>query len=1304
MKKLIILIFGAMILSPQLMAQNITLIGNYTFQYRNYERIDVTIVCPENNIVIGNESIFHGDGFFYVEIFPFECTHIIVSAPGFDSKMYLVDLSQIYIGFTMIDIDKELEYAYHNGYGTTPDVVFIDRNYPNFFSGNVKIEIIDNVIEPGQGAGYQWQRKIDETWVDIGERGKDCYLYISNEGISWPIQPILLRRVIEDAQNGYYGCSDVIHVFVYETDKAVGAPDAKAKVGITKQIYTEPQGLNPVINVTYIDGFGREIQNVSMEASPSGKDIIGITKYDVMGRADSITYLPYVGDSSNDSSKPDYSQKQYYTQKIPGNDGNYAFLQKIYDNSVEGLVLKEGGLGHVRSVTAGHPVEFDYRTNTQSDQIKKYTVRSDSILEYSGYYPAGVLSVRKISTSGSDDTQNKEFYEYIDCEGRLIAREERVTVSDRRFTYFVFDQLGRQRYMIPPIQDEKITATRTYTLDELKTYCFYTEYDKNGRVVKEYVPGAEYVVNLYDRRGRLVLVQTGNMREESKWRFIKYDELNRPVMTGVYSGGTYASHLAAINAQMIFGEKRSSDIHGYTNLSYPEVQSENDVLAVSYFDDYDWVSDAGFSSVDALGNSPNYDVVGLSTGTKTKVLGVDNHQWLRSVIYYDTKYNVVQTINDLYPAGREIVSNKHNFQGVVTQARVKQVIGNQTNEYLKTFTYDRMGRLLSIKQQITGDAENGEVTLVSYTYDDLGTMATKSIHNGLDTECYDYNIAGMIISASSPSFSYRLGFENAVVDSVSTRYDGNLSQIAWSGAEGRQRAYSYSYDKLGQMTDATFFEKGSGGWTATTKYSENRLQYDKNGNILALKRSDNTGGVLHDIDYYYDGNAVLALVLNDSISAFYEYDKNGNMTFDGRTGIGIEYNILGLPQRIFAGAENITYIYSATGEKLASKVDGSLTYYRSVMVYNGDQLSQILHPEGFTTCIQTGKYQYNYLKRDHLGSTRQMLAALASDSGGAGSGGATTMQVVQETDYYAFGLAHSINNLHVNKYLFSGKELQDASIAGELLGLYDFGARYYDPLVGRWFNIDPKATKYPDISPYAYCANNPTMFIDPNGEDWYFCFDGLYLGEHGPGPDVRIMESWLYYDLTGMSMAGGFSWLPEIYHKKSVLFSIGMLSMSDQAIVNVFKHFYEGIYGISAEYRGDNSLARAEIGLYEKNYNWTTMKGAKFASGEIFLNLSKIKGSTLFDNGYNIMNLMFHENFHIEDALSNPDRHAVDRRYNTGLDEMRAIDAQQDHESWAKATQEWRNVIHTYHLNNILTSGYILLNWKYPKKIFPWLY
>ena len=192
------------------------------------------------------------------------------------------------------------------------------------------------------------------------------------------------------------------------------------------------------------------------------------------------------------------------------------------------------------------------------------------------------------------------------------------------------------------------------------------------------------------------------------------------------------------------------------------------------------------------------------------------------------------------------------------------------------------------------------------------------------------------------------------------------------------------------------------------------------------------------------------------------------MTVDGLRGASISYNILNLPEAVSIGNEKVSYIYTSSGEKLATRVGSSLTYYRGPLVYSGNNLLYLVHPEGLTRKSTSG-FVYYYAKRDHLGSTRVLCHANGN-----------TLVADQTTGYYPFGLAHGHGNLNLNRYLFSGKELQDQSLGGKLLGLYDFGSRFYDPTLGRWFNVDPKLEF---VSPYGYCANNPVLYIDPNGED-----------------------------------------------------------------------------------------------------------------------------------------------------------------------------------------------------------------------------
>ena len=200
----------------------------------------------------------------------------------------------------------------------------------------------------------------------------------------------------------------------------------------------------------------------------------------------------------------------------------------------------------------------------------------------------------------------------------------------------------------------------------------------------------------------------------------------------------------------------------------------------------------------------------------------------------------------------------------------------------------------------------------------------------------------------------------------------------------------------------------------------------------------------------------------------YTYDANGNLTKDLNKGIsGITYNFLNLPNVVtFSDGSTITYTYGADGTKLRTvhKIGSTTTttdYCGNVIYENGVQ-KLLLTEEGYIT-LSDSKYHY-YLK-DHQGNNRVVI----SQSG-----------TVEETShYYPFGGGFASAG-NVQPYKYNGKELDTK----KGLNWYDYGARHYDAVLGRFITVDALYDKHFKVSPYVYCGNEPVGRIDPDGNDW----------------------------------------------------------------------------------------------------------------------------------------------------------------------------------------------------------------------------
>ena len=407
--------------------------------------------------------------------------------------------------------------------------------------------------------------------------------------------------------------------------------------------------------------------------------------------------------------------------------------------------------------------------------------------------------------------------------------------------------------------------------------------------------------------------------------------------------------------------------------------------------------------------------------------------------------------------------------------------GKTTREEVYTYSYDYADRVSKVEHTLGGT----KITLADYTYDSFGRLSTKSLHGSAANKLtYAYNLRSWLTGITSTRFTQNLYYNTGV---GTARYNGNISSMTWkSGNESTVRGYKFTYDGLDRMLNATYGET-AGISTNANRFSENVTGYDKNGNIKGLQRygqlSSTAYGMIDNLTLTLNGNqlnrvddAVAASTYNGGFefknganaADEYSYDANGNLTKDLNKGIsGITYNFLNLPNVVtFSDGSTITYTYGADGTKLRTvhKIGSTTTttdYCGNVIYENGVQ-KLLLTEEGYIT-LSDSKYHY-YLK-DHQGNNRVVI----SQSG-----------TVEETShYYPFGgVFASAGN--VQPYKYNGKELDTK----KGLNWYDYGARHYDAVLGRFITVDALYDKHFKVSPYVYCGNEPVGRIDPDGNDW----------------------------------------------------------------------------------------------------------------------------------------------------------------------------------------------------------------------------
>ncbi len=363
------------------------------------------------------------------------------------------------------------------------------------------------------------------------------------------------------------------------------------------------------------------------------------------------------------------------------------------------------------------------------------------------------------------------------------------------------------------------------------------------------------------------------------------------------------------------------------------------------------------------------------------------------------------------------------------------------------------------------------------------------------------------------------------------------------------------------------------------------------------------------------GNATYGFKDGANLTTEYIYDVNGNMKTDANKNMtAIQYNYLNLPTQVTINGQNILYVYDATGTKLRKTVNGVTTDYDGNFIYENNVLQFFNQPEGYIepTTDPAKPFLYVYQYKDHLGNIRLSYKDISTTN-------TPNLQIVEENNYYPFGLKHKGYNANINgthhKYMFGGKELS------EDLGLntYDFGARNYDAALGRWMNVDPLAEKMRRHSPYNYAFNNPIYFIDPDGMaplDDYFNKMGEFLGSDNAKTDkVRIIDQSNWDDNKKVGKDGAETIENKVGNENSIAFSKSDLQTQEQ--LNVYQHYNPTDLKLEAN--------------FEKEKGGASFIASSYGDKRIEINTEgNKKGSKIADDANAIKSVFVHEKNHYD--------------------------------------------------------------------------
>ncbi|MDR2579814.1 MAG: hypothetical protein LBC85_02325, partial [Fibromonadaceae bacterium] len=468
-----------------------------------------------------------------------------------------------------------------------------------------------------------------------------------------------------------------------------------------------------------------------------------------------------------------------------------------------------------------------------------------------------------------------------------------------------------------------------------------------------------------------------------------------------------------------------------------------------------------------------------------------------------TPHNAAIPASEIMPA--------YDEGGLLKSVNAKLRGATEETDFVEKISYNPKGQRTRIRYG------NGATT--KYTYDEKTFRLTQLFttrENGtnvLQDLNYTYDPVGNITEIRDDAQDV-VFFDNQIVNpSQKFEYDALYRLIKVTGREHAGNEADTDFENDGYPNAHTSIPND----TAALRRYTREWEYDEVGNILEMIHTANNSNWNRMYSYASSNNRLNSTAVGQT-TVNYTYNSHGSMASMPHLQ-AMEWDFAERLRHITKGTTEAYYNYDGSGERVRKVVEkngvietrlylGGFEIFRkrngNVLELERETLhvmdsfeyneleenekdneaieiknnaSRITKNKRRIAIVETKTWENNIqvanpilVQRYQLSNNIESVTLELNESA----------DIISYEEYYPYGdTSYQAGTSEVSKkrYRYTGKEKDEES------GLYYFHARYYSSMIGIFISVDPKFEKYPNVSSYAYCMNNPVKYIDPDGKE-----------------------------------------------------------------------------------------------------------------------------------------------------------------------------------------------------------------------------